>query len=315
VIRPSGTSTSTVGLRKANGNATYRASLSSVAVLVQRFSMSIHGRSSYSVTTEVSAGNPSSVRATTSLIPMPGRRSRRAEANRAVALCSSGAAVRCSRAPSVQSALAAPPVTYTSSFRPDHAPGFTPSRPAAPRRGGAPDPEQSPRQLLLQRRRGAVQEPPLVLPLRDRLPALRVGHALGRAPGVLAEQQQVPPDLAALVGPAPDPRRPVRVGWFRLRVPEREQLGGARRELRAAVARQLRGRGGGAVLPVQPGIAAPHRKLRTEAPLHGAKKVLRPARDDAWVGVAPAELFEVVHQPLVGERVVPLGAIQQRQVV
>src|SRR5437879_10014191 len=33
VIRPSGTSTSTVGLRKANGNATYRASFSSVAVL------------------------------------------------------------------------------------------------------------------------------------------------------------------------------------------------------------------------------------------------------------------------------------------
>ena len=132
---------------------------------------------------------------------------------------------------------------------------------------------------------------------------------------MLAEQQQVPPDLAALVGPAPDPRRPVRVGWFRLRVPQREQLGGARRELRAAVARQLRGRGGGAVLPVQPGIAAPHRKLRTEAPLHVAKKVLRPARDDAWVGVAPAELFEVVHQPLVGERVVPLGPIQQRHVV
>ena len=132
VIRPSGTSTSTVGLTKANGNATYSASLSSVAVLVQRFSMSIHGRSSYSVTTDVSAGNPSSVRATTSLVPMPGRRSRRAEASRAVVTRSSGAAVRCSRAPSVQSALAAPPVTYTSSFSPDQAPGFTRSRPSPP---------------------------------------------------------------------------------------------------------------------------------------------------------------------------------------
>src|SRR5256885_1864753 len=112
--------------------STYRASFSSVAVLVQRFSMAIHGRSSYSVTTDVSGGNPSGVRGTTSLVPIPGRRSRRAEASRAVATRSSGAAARCSRAPSVQSALAAPPVTYTSSFSPVQAPGFTRSRPSPP---------------------------------------------------------------------------------------------------------------------------------------------------------------------------------------
>src|SRR5437667_12596915 len=63
VIRPSGTSTSTVGLVNANGKATYSASLSSVAAFVQRFSMSIQGSSSYSVTTDVIAANPSSLRA------------------------------------------------------------------------------------------------------------------------------------------------------------------------------------------------------------------------------------------------------------
>ena len=132
---------------------------------------------------------------------------------------------------------------------------------------------------------------------------------------MLSEQQQVAPDLTALVGPAADARRALRVGCFRLRVPQRQQLDGARRELRGAVACQLRGGRGRAVLPVQPGIAAPHRKLRSEAPLHIAKKVFRPARDEARVGVAPAKLFEIVDQPLVHERVVPLGAIQQRHVV
>src|SRR2546430_4988597 len=79
VIRPSGTSTSTVGLVSANGNATYSASLSSVAGLVIRFAMSIHGSSSYSVTTVATLVQPSSLRSTTSRAPIPGSRSRSEE--------------------------------------------------------------------------------------------------------------------------------------------------------------------------------------------------------------------------------------------
>src|SRR2546430_1072184 len=159
VIRPSGTSTSTVGLTKANGNATYSASLSSVAVFVQRFPMSIHGRAAYSRTTGVSAGHPSSVRATTSLVPQPGRPPRRAEGGPA------------GRARGGPPGPVGPEPRAGAAGAPRGA-GPGPGGRVDPRaggagRGGASDREQPPRQLLLQRGRRAVQEPPFVLPLRD----------------------------------------------------------------------------------------------------------------------------------------------------
>src|SRR2546426_289640 len=92
VIRPSGTSTSTVGLVSANGNATYSASLSSVAGLVIRFAMSIHGSSSYSVTTVATLVQPSSLRSTMSRAPIPGSRSRRADTSSARLTLRAGAA-------------------------------------------------------------------------------------------------------------------------------------------------------------------------------------------------------------------------------
>src|SRR5256712_4149324 len=72
VIRPSGTSTSTVGLVSANGNATYSASLSSVAGLVVPVAVSIHGSSSYSVTTVATLGPPPSLPPPTDPAPSPG---------------------------------------------------------------------------------------------------------------------------------------------------------------------------------------------------------------------------------------------------
>src|SRR3989441_12830645 len=118
VIRPSGTSTSTVGRVRANGNATYSASFSSVAALVMRFSTSSHGNSSYNVTTDVTSPAPSTLRCTTSCTPIPGSRSRRADTSCAWLTVRSGAARRNSRDGSVQSALCRPPRTYTSWFSP-----------------------------------------------------------------------------------------------------------------------------------------------------------------------------------------------------
>src|SRR6266480_3125226 len=125
VIRPRGISTSTVGFVSANGNATYSASLSSVAGFVIRFTMSNHGSSSYSVTTVVTLLHPWSMRSTTSRAPIPGSRSRRADVSAAWLTVRSGAARSSSRARPVQRALCAPPCTYTSWFSPDHAAGRT----------------------------------------------------------------------------------------------------------------------------------------------------------------------------------------------
>ena len=113
-MRPSGTSTSTTGWVKAKGNAAYTASLSSIATLVIRFSMSTQGSSSYNVTRETTAVQPRSARVTSSRTPIPGNRVRR-EAMRVAAAISRVAGVRSvSRSPLVQSALRPPPVTSNS---------------------------------------------------------------------------------------------------------------------------------------------------------------------------------------------------------
>src|SRR6266576_3438906 len=76
-MRPSGTSSCTVGCVKANGKATYSASFSNTGVLVISFSMSTQGSASYSVTVDVAVPQPSTVRVVTSRTPMPGKRSER----------------------------------------------------------------------------------------------------------------------------------------------------------------------------------------------------------------------------------------------
>src|SRR3989441_4095040 len=129
VIRPSGTSTSTVGLVSANGNAAYSASLASVAGFVIRFAMSNQGSSSYSVTTVVTLVQPWSARSTTSRAPMPGSRSRRADTSTAWCSVRSGGDRSSSRAPLVHRALCAPPSTYTSWLSPDQPAGRTRSTP------------------------------------------------------------------------------------------------------------------------------------------------------------------------------------------
>ena len=132
---------------------------------------------------------------------------------------------------------------------------------------------------------------------------------------MLSEQQQVAPDLPALVGAAAGTSGALRIVRFGPLVPQRQQIGGARRELRGAVARQLHCGRGRAILPVQSAVPAPDRKLRPEPALHVSEEVLRAARHDAREGVASPELLEILHQALVHERVVPLGAVQERHII
>ena len=63
-------------------------------------------------------------------------------------------------------------------------------------------------------RRAALEEAAFVGPLRHRLPRLRVGDADVRAPGVLAEQQQIAPHRGAHLGTATPSLRRVIVAWL-----------------------------------------------------------------------------------------------------
>src|SRR2546430_17556815 len=82
------------------------------------------------------------------------------------------------------------------------------------------------------RSRRAIQEPPLVLPLRDGVRAVRVRSAGRRSPRVLAEQQQIPPHSPARRGPLLDAYGRAATRRLGLLVPQREQLSGPGRELR-----------------------------------------------------------------------------------
>src|SRR2546422_7687981 len=91
--------------------------------------------------------------------------------------------------------------------------------------------------------RRPVKDPPLVLPLRDGVRAVGVRSAGRRSPRVLAEQQQIPPHSPARRGPLLDAFGRAATRRLVLLVPQREQLRGPGRELRGAVAPELR-RGG-----------------------------------------------------------------------
>src|SRR5437868_14844613 len=99
---------------------------------MMRFSMSIHGNSSYSVTIDVIEGNPSSERSTTSRTPIPGNFSRRHLTNFACVMERWGGFLRSLRSPDVHKALCSPPSAYTSLFNPDHCEGLTYSLPSSP---------------------------------------------------------------------------------------------------------------------------------------------------------------------------------------
>src|SRR5439155_1430667 len=134
--------------------------------------------------------------------------------------------------------------------------------------------------------RRAVQEPPLVLPLRDGVRAVGVRSAGRRFPGVLAEQQQIPPHSPARRGPLLDAFGRAATRRLGLLVPQREQLRGPGRELRGAVAPEFRRGGRRTVLAIAPGVATPNRQLRSPAPLHLAEEVLRSRRHETGIGEA-----------------------------
>src|SRR5207244_214140 len=136
------------------------------------------------------------------------------------------------------------------------------------------------------RSRRAIPDPPLVLPLRDGVRAVGVRSAGRRSPRVLAEQQQIPPHSPARRGPLLDAFGRAATRRLGLLVPQREQLRGPGRELRGAVAPELRRGGRRAVLAIAPGVATPNWQLRAPAPLHLAEEVLRSRRHETGIGEA-----------------------------
>src|SRR5439155_23693262 len=159
--------------------------------------------------------------------------------------------------------------------------------------GAEADPEQCGRYLSVGRGGGAVQESPLVLPLRDGPGPVGIRSAGRRAPGVLAEQQQIAPHPPARRGSLLDPVGRPAVARLGLLVPQREQLRGPGDQLGRAVAPELRRGGRGAVLAITPGVAAPYGQLRAPAPLHLAEEVLRSRRHETRVGEPTGKLLDV----------------------
>ena len=177
--------------------------------------------------------------------------------------------------------------------------------------GGAPEPEQPVAQQIMRGSRAGIDEAPLVLPLRHRLARCRVRDAFVGAPGVLAEQQQVAPHRDARVCAALAAADGVIVARLEAVVPERDQLRRARHELRGPKRRQLGGGRGGAIFPVQAGVAAADGNLRPIAALDIAEEILRAARDDARPRKAASELLDVGdHRFLHKGVVVPIGTVQ-----
>src|SRR5207249_2919221 len=131
--------------------------------------------------------------------------------------------------------------------RPARSVEYDAARAPAPANAEA-DPQERGRDLGVGRGCRAVQEPPLVLPLRDGVRAVGVRSAGRRSPRVLAEQQQIPPHSPARRGPLLDAFGRAATRRLGLLVPQREQLRGPGRELRGAVAPALRRGGRRAVL-------------------------------------------------------------------
>src|SRR5207248_9553730 len=98
-------------------------------------------------------------------------------------------------------------------------------------------------------------------------------------------------------------------------VPQRQQIRRPGGELGGAIAGQLSGGGGRAILAVTAGIPTAHRQLRTVAALHLTEEILRARRQQPGIRVALIELRDVrdhalVHEPVGGRR-----APQERHVV
>ena len=132
---------------------------------------------------------------------------------------------------------------------------------------------------------------------------------------MLSEEQEITPALPPLFGAAPHALRARGVPRLRRLVPQGQQVGGPRGELQGAVAGQVGSRRGGAVLPVQAGVAALGRELRAETPFHVAEEILRASGHDARECVAPVEVLQIGDEALVRRRIVPPRAVQQRDVV
>src|SRR5437867_12087771 len=81
----------------------------------------------------------------------------------------------------------------------------------------------------------------------------------------------------------------MRIGWLGPLVPEREQLRGPRRQLRRAVAGQLRRCRRRPVLAVAARVATPHRDLRAPALLDFSEELLGPRGDQSRIRVTAVE--------------------------
>ncbi len=110
--------------------------------------------------------------------------------------------------------------------------------PAGARR--ATEPQQTIAEVITRRGGARVDETLLVRPLRHGLARCRGADAFVRAPGVLAEQQEVPPHRGAGIGAATAARRCIIVARLDPVVPQRDDLRCAGRELRRSEFRQLR---------------------------------------------------------------------------
>ena len=175
---------------------------------------------------------------------------------------------------------------------------------------------ESGRDLAVGRRRGAEHEAALVGPLLHRLAGIGIADAFGGAPGVLAEEQEIAPGALALEGALLDPGRSRSSSAGSSRSSQSASRSAARS---ASWARRKSASSAavddGAILPIEPGITPPHRDLAAESRLDLPEEVLRAPRHDARKGVAAVELLHVRDHPLVHQGIVPLHAVEQRQIV
>src|SRR4051794_2656460 len=115
---------------------------------------------------------------------------------------------------------------------------------------------------------------------------------------MLAEEQEITPHRAALLGTFTPEREDVVPGSPRRLdtvVPQRQDLGRASNELARAEGRELGGGGGGAVFPIQTGVAAANRNARAIASLDVAKEILGACRDDAGKNETAAKFLHIRH--------------------
>src|SRR5205807_2256900 len=124
-----------------------------------------------------------------------------------------------------------------------------------------------------------------------------------------------PPRRAVRHSPhvAPRPARSVEYDAARAPAPANAEADPQERgrELRGAVAPELRRGGRRAVLAIAPGVATPNWQLRAPAPLHLAEEVLRSRRHETGIGEATGELLDVRNHALVQEGVVARSAAEQ----